>query len=188
MAERIVKVATGGLSAAILRDVEKALRRAAVRLKNRAVEIMREETPSRDGGLRSGVDGSVSRQNPPVVSIIASAIARRQAGNAIYVSASGKQRPVRLRGQRPFDYARAVAEGTGIFGPKGQRITPKRARVLTVPVDSPPTGEGYLIAGGKYFVFRRSVAGMAPNDYPGRTLARLDPEIDSILAEELAGL
>ncbi len=50
-------------------------------------------------------------------------------------------------------YARWVHNGTGIYGPRHTRITPKHARRLR-----------FRPRGGPY-VFRRSVAGMKPNHF-----------------------
>jgi hypothetical protein len=51
-------------------------------------------------------------------------------------------------------YAMWVHEGTGVFGPRGSRIYPKRAKVLK-----------WNPKGSSKPVFRRSVAGMRPNHF-----------------------
>lgn len=52
-------------------------------------------------------------------------------------------------------YARWIHDGTGIYGPKGQRIQPKRAKRLRWPDPRRP---------GRY-IFARSVAGIRPNPF-----------------------
>lgn len=52
-----------------------------------------------------------------------------------------------------LEYALAVEEGTGIYGPKGRPITPVRAKVLRFPVK-----------GGR-IVFARSVRGRPATPY-----------------------
>lgn len=51
-------------------------------------------------------------------------------------------------------YGYWIHEGTGLFGPRHQRIYPKRARYLR-----------FKPKGAKKFVYRRSVAGIKPNRY-----------------------
>jgi hypothetical protein len=52
-----------------------------------------------------------------------------------------------------------VQRGTGVFGPKRRRITPKRAKFLR-----------FKPKGGNAYIYRRSVAGMKPNPFLTRGL------------------
>lgn len=67
-----------------------------------------------------------------------------------------------LRVGSDVPYARYVEEGTGIYGPRGRRITPVRRQALKFPRPR-SWGAGPSNAGG--FVFRRSVAGSPPNPF-----------------------
>ena len=185
MPKATTKVSISDFAVALTLETRKALRLAARRIANRGVEIMREEVPRRSGKLAEGVKGTVSRTNPPEVTIIASAVAQRLLGTATVVSPSGKTKRVSLRGGGSFNYAQAVQEGTGLFGPRGQLIRPKRAKAMLISVDSPPPDESYLVFGGRYFIFRQSSQGMKPNDYIGRTVIRITPEAAQIISEEL---
>ena len=51
-------------------------------------------------------------------------------------------------------YARWVHDGTGIYGPRGRRITPKSHKRLR-----------FRPKGSRKFVYARSVAGMRPNPF-----------------------
>ena len=69
----------------------------------------------------------------------------------------------------PLEYARYVHEGTGVFGPKRQRIRPVSAKALKFPT---PKQMGPLRAGARRpskdkrgFVFADSVAGQPPNPF-----------------------
>jgi hypothetical protein len=55
-----------------------------------------------------------------------------------------------------------VQQGTGVYGPTGQRITPRRSRALRWPDRR----------GGAGFVFRDSVAGQTANPFMWRGLRR----------------
>lgn len=59
----------------------------------------------------------------------------------------------------PTEYASFVHEGTGIYGPAGRRITPKRASVLVFDW----MGDTW---------FRKSVAGQRPNPFADRAIAK----------------
>lgn len=61
--------------------------------------------------------------------------------------------PAVLVGTNVF-YARWVHDGTGIYGPRGRRITPRSAKRLRFR----PTGQ-------RKYVYARSVSGMRPNPF-----------------------
>lgn len=60
------------------------------------------------------------------------------------------------------DAALWVQQGTGVYGPTGQRIVPRRSRVLRWPDRR----------GGQGFVYRDSVAGQEANPFMWRGLRR----------------
>jgi hypothetical protein len=174
----------GALAKSIQADIDRAIRRIRTRIRDRGVEIMREEVPSQSGYLRDRVKGTVSRDGE--VSIFVQAFTHDTATTGTLILPSGKRKQVPLRGAKPFNYAKAVQEGTGLFGPKGELIRPNRAKAMLIEVDSPPSDEPYIIARGKFYIFRQSSKGMRPNDYVGRTYKRLDPEIAKIISQEMA--
>lgn len=54
----------------------------------------------------------------------------------------------------PLKYARFVHDGTGIYGPKGRPITPKRAKYLR-----------FKPRNGARFIYAKQVKGMRPNPF-----------------------
>lgn len=104
--------------------------------------------------------------------------------------ASGKTREVTLRPTREYDFARAVAEGTGVhrvggvIGPKPM-IRPTSAKVLLIPykyasLSGKRGKESYISDGGQLYIVRPRAQGMRPNDYPGRAAGKLEAMIDPI--------
>lgn len=85
--------------------------------------------------------------------------APRRINNAILRDTT-KARPVTWRGLpasrigTPVRYARFVHDGTGLFGPKKRRITPRTKKALR-----------FKPKGSARFVVRRSVAGMVANPF-----------------------
>jgi hypothetical protein len=70
-----------------------------------------------------------------------------------------------------LEYALYVHEGTGIYGPKGQPIRPKRAQFLVFEARNArttPRGRGNL-------VFARQVRGARPNRFLLRALQQASP-------------
>jgi hypothetical protein len=180
----ITRITVNSIAAAIEQDVEAGLRGVRKRVRDRGVEIMRGEVPKRSGLLQAGIRGTVS-QYDGTISIIASAIAQRKAQNAVLVLPSGRRKRISLRSGRPYDYAQAVELGTGLFGPDSKLIRPKRGLALLIEVDQVPPGEAYVLANGKKYIFRKYSRGQKPNDFIGRTIVKLTPEIERILTEEI---
>lgn len=163
----------GRLKHEVQEGVKEALREAG----QRAVEIMRHEVPY--DRMRSGISAEFDlRGSNPSAKIIASTIVRSSATGTLHL-ASGKSRPVKLK-PASFDIAETVAKGSGLYGAKGRRITPRSSRVLLIGVDSVPAGESYITAGGKKFIMRPSSSGVKPNPYDERT--------ETILVQELPDL
>ena len=73
-------------------------------------------------------------------------------------------------------YALFVAEGTGIFGPTGNRIYPKSASALR------------WISEGGGLMIRKSVAGQKPNPFHERGLARAEPHISEEIEKGLVAI
>lgn len=62
----------------------------------------------------------------------------------------------------PLDYARYIHEGTGIYGPKGQPITPVTRQVLKFQVKG---STGKRRGKDAQWVFAKSVKGIRPNPF-----------------------
>lgn len=147
--------------------------------------FLREETEkiSKEFNVGSDVDEKGLK-----ASLFANAIRNARSGQtAEVVYPSGKTKEVSLRPQPEFNFARAVAEGTGEYGPRKARIFPKHAKVLLIPKSIGPRlgekRESFIRIDGKYFVFRRYSRGMRPNQYDIRAVKRLEAVIDKIWDE-----
>ena len=103
---------------------------------------------------------------------------------------SGATREITLRAQPAYDYARAVAEGTGVyatggvFGPQPV-IRPRVAKALLIPVGAvPPPVNGkpqsYITSNGKIYILRRYQRGRRPDAYHVRAAQRLEVEVPAI--------
>lgn len=83
-------------------------------------------------------------------------------------------------------YAKWVDEGTGIYGPRGQRIYPTHARVLAWP-GGVAGGPGARLTGSPRsgtpgnMQFARSIAGMRPRHYIKRSREEIDAMLPGIL-------
>jgi hypothetical protein len=71
----------------------------------------------------------------------------------------------------PLEYGLYVHEGTGIYGPKGQPIRPKRGQYLRFESRNPRT----TAPGRGSIVFARQVRGQRPNRYLLRALQAASP-------------
>jgi hypothetical protein len=143
------------------------------------------EKISREFAVSSDVD-----EQTLTASLFVTAIRNaRSAQTAEVVYPSGRTREVSLRPQPEYDFARAVAQGTGVyktdgaFGPQAV-IRPRNAKVLLIPKNIGPRlgekGESFVRIDGRYFVFRRFSRGMRPNPYDERAAQKLKGEIDGI--------
>jgi hypothetical protein len=176
-------------------DYQRAAEVGMRQLIERGEQVVREEAPeAKDkaftnigGNLKQGVSSDVKPrrggrlQGEVIVTARSGRFARRDA--TLHLS-SGKTKKVTLRAVSSFNYAEAVAKGTGVYGPKGVAITPKKAKVLLIPVSSVPTLDGrtapYIESDGKMFILRRSMQGMKPNPYDERAARRLEQEAPGI--------
>jgi hypothetical protein len=139
---------------------------------NRGAEIMKQEAPELSGRLREGVKPHVdlaSMRGEVEVSAIRPA---QPAHTEIIVSARGRSREVKFAAQPAFDYSQVVAEGSGIFGARGQEIKPKHGKKLR-----------FMIGG--HVVFAGSVEGQRPNPYDERAGDRLELEVEGIVGDAI---
>ncbi len=158
-----------------------------VRLVERGQQLLRDEVPKVTHNLAQGVTGDVKISKSKLEGrlSVAARTGRREAQTASLVLPGGTTREIRLRPRPAFDYAEAVARGTGIYatggviGPKGV-IRPKRGKALLVPVQSVKPGESYILSGGQKYVVRRFIRGRRPNPYDVRAAKRLEAEAPAI--------
>ena len=162
------------------------------RVTDRGEQLVKEEVPKVTGNLRLGVSSYIDRVQLRS-EIVASAVQRQIGveGGLLHLP-SGATREITFRTRPAFDYAQAVAEGTGVYGPRGAVITPRSGKALLIPVGAVPMGENgkpqsYITSGGKIYALRKFSRGRKANDYPGRAAARLEAEVpgifDGVVAE-----
>lgn len=174
-------------------DMEVAEEVGLRRVLERGEQVLREEIPKVTHNLAQGVSSYVEpRKRKGLLEgalVVSARRGRTGARTATVHEASGKTKSVSLKGQDAFDYAEAVARGTGIYGPAGVSITPARGRALLVPVAAVPTlngkPQGYVDIGGQLFIVRRSIKGRRPNPYDERAGARLGTEAPAIFDRAL---
>jgi len=165
------------------------------RLTERGEQLVRAEVPKVTHNLEQGVSSDVKVGRVMRGDIIVSARTGRKARRkATLHLPSGKTKEVTLRATPAYDYAEAVATGTGVystggaFGPQ-QVIRPKKAKALLVPVTSVPTLNGrpvpYISDGSQLFIMRRFMKGRKPNLFDQRAAARLDNEVQPIFDRAL---
>lgn len=170
------------------RDARPAAREALKQARDRGEELLRDEVPGgTEGLLGKGVTHEDDFSKAVIrSSLIVSAVNENKGGSGVLHLPGGATRRIQLRAGKPYDFARAVAEGTGLFGPRHQEIKPKRGRALLVGVDTVPPGESWIAAPGGKFIVRRKVEGMPPNDFGGRAADRLEEEVEGIVAATLS--
>ncbi|MBD0370325.1 MAG: hypothetical protein ICV60_05780 [Pyrinomonadaceae bacterium] len=183
-------------------DVVRAKEIGVRQVTERAEQIVCEEAPeAKDkaatgigGNLKQGVtsDVKVGKNGARGEVIVTARSGRLDRREATLHLPSGKTKKVTLRAVPSFNYAEAVATGTGEYGPKRARIRPKKAKALLVPVTSPATingkPEAYIVSGGQTFVMRRSLKGMKPNPYDERAARRLEREAPQIFDNVVNGV
>ncbi len=146
--------------------------------------LLYEEVPKVTTNLAQGVSHSIDYPNLRAELSI-SAVSRQvgDEGGLLHLP-SGKTREISLRGRPAFNYAEAVARGTGVYGPRGAPIRPVSAKGLLIPVSSPPTRDGkpesYITSGGQAYIVRRSIKGRRPNPFDERAAKRLEEKIPAI--------
>lgn len=156
-------------------NIEAAKRALIGRLAERGYQLLRDEVPVRTGNLKKGVvDPDVDYTNMQATIVVSAA---RDEGKALVGEVFDKKgdpvKTVTLRPSPAFNYAEAVARGRA-------SIAPKHGKALLIPVVSVPSGEGYLLAGGQIFVFRKSASAVPANPFDERAAARLEQEAPAI--------
>lgn len=153
----------------LARDITKAKRVLIGRLAERGYQLLRAEVPVDTGRLKQGVaspDVDYQKLEATLTVSERSNIIGSRSGKVI--GADGKEKKtVTLRPQKAFNYAEAVAKGR-------PAIRPRRGKSLLIPVPTAPSGESYLIADGKIYVFRRSAEATRPNPFDERAARRLE--------------
>lgn len=156
------------------------------RLTDRGEQLVKEEVPKVTGNLRLGVSSHFDPEQ--MCGEVSASAVQRQIGpeGGLLHLPSGATREISLRSQPAYNYAQAVAEATGVYGPRGAVIRPRSGKALLIPVGAVPMGENgkpqaYVTSGGKIFILRKFMKGRKANDYPGRAASRLEAEAPAIL-------
>lgn len=171
------------------KDVRRAAQGAITDARNRAKELLADEAPK---GRTRKLSTATTQQEKLSGAFLESRLVLRavnpnEGGPATLHLPGGGTRTIKLRRGKPFDYAKAVVEGTGLFGPNAQMIEPVRRKALLVGVDAPPAGESYIVGpGGQMFVVRPRSKGQRPNPFHERAADRLEQEVDNIVGDALA--
>ena len=153
-------------------------------------KFLRQEVPKVTHNLEQGVSADVDSDRLRAELIVSARAGRVAVEGATLHLPSGATREISLRAQPAYDYAQAVAEGTGVyatggvFGPKPV-IRPREARALLIPVGAVPTAvngkpQSYITSQGKIYVLRRYFRGRRPDPYHVRAAERLDLAVPAI--------
>lgn len=156
-------------------NIDKARKRMLVDLSERGYELLKAEVPVRSGTLKKGVRDPIYDFEAMTAEIVVSAARDAQAPGVgeVFDSKGKPVKTVTLRPSPAFNYALPVARGRAA-------IAPKHGKALLIPVNAVPSGEGYLLAGGQIYVFRRSAAAFAGDPFDERAAARLQSESTAI--------
>lgn len=158
------------------------------RMLERGTVLLRRKVPKVTHNLEQGVSvGEVNTAASPMTGelVVAARAGRTAVEGGLLHLPSGATREISLRARPAYDYARAVAKGTGVyrtdgeFGPQ-QVIRPRNAKAMLIPVDAAPAGESYITSGGQIFILRRYSKGRRPNPYDERAAAQLEGEAQRI--------
>lgn len=168
------------------------LQRMAVAGLHRVVEIgeryLREEVPKKTHNLSEGISSTVDAANLKAELSVSARSGRVGVEGGLLHLPGGKTREITLRARPAFDYAEAVARGTGVyrtgegFGPHPY-IQPRTAKALLIPVDAVPLKESYITSGGQTFILRKFMRGMKPNPYDVRAAERLEQVAPAVFNE-----
>jgi hypothetical protein len=153
-------------------------------------KFLRQEVPKVTHNLEQGVSSEVDENRLTAELLVAARAGRVGVEGGTLHLPSGATREISLRAQPAYDYARAVAKGTGVyatdgaFGPQ-QVIRPVSARALLIPVGSVPVAvngkpQAYVTSNGKIYVFRKYSRGRRPDPYDVRAAQRLEPAVPAI--------
>jgi len=153
-------------------------------------KFLRQEVPKVTHNLEQGVSSEVDENQLRAELLVAARAGRIGVEGGTLHLPSGATREITLRPQPAYDYARAVAEGTGVyatggaFGPQPV-IRPREARALLIPVGSVPAAvngkpQAYVTSNGKIYVLRKYSRGRRPDPYHIRAAQRLEPAVPLI--------
>ncbi len=167
--------------------VRRVAERAEQLVRHHAPEGKDKSTTGIGGNLKQGVTSNVTIKRGGVAQgevIVSARSGRLGSRKATLHLDDGKTKTITLRPVPSFNYAEAVAKGTGIYGPKGVAIKPKTAKLLLVPVKGVPTLDGkfmpYIESDGQLYITRRTIKGMKPNKYDERAANDLSVEAPRI--------
>jgi hypothetical protein len=175
---------------ALRADIRRAVPRLLFAATSRAVQLTKREAKGGEHGrIAKGVTKDFDRAATPARGmVVAEAVVKRKAQRAVLHLPSGKTKDVELLGGRAVNVAELAASGTGLYGPRGQEITPRRSGVLLIGVDSVPSGNAFIAAVGEHggkFILRPRSRGVPPDDYPDRAADALEDEVDEIAGRVL---
>lgn len=179
MSERIVKADTKAIDQ-LGADLVTAKKQLLGRLAERGYQLLRKEVPKETRNLEQGVAPPAVDYDAGRAELVVSARSGATGGGAGQVfNKDGKVvKTVTLNPQPGYNYADVVARGNN--PEHGPTLSPSKAKAFLIPVSVKPTDEGYLMVGGKYFVFRRSRKAQKPNPFDERAAAELEKEIPAI--------
>jgi hypothetical protein len=153
-------------------------------------KFLRQEVPKVTHNLEQGVSSEVDGNRLTAELLVSARTGRVAVEGATLHLPSGATREISLRAQPAYDYARAVAEGTGVFATGGAFgpqpvIRPRAARALLIPVSGIPAAvngkpQSYITSGGKIYVLRRYSRGRRPDPYHVRAAAKLELAVPTI--------
>ena len=176
------------------------------RIAERGTVLLRREVPKVTHNLEQGVSVEINASGRAVASklgryletsaplkaefIVSARSGRTGVEGGLLHLPSGATREVTLRPQPAHDYARDVAEGTGVyntggvFGPQPY-IRPRSAQALLIPVGAVPPGingkpQAYITSNGKIYILRRWSRGRKANPYHERAAAQLETDAPAI--------
>jgi len=176
----------------LLRDARSALENLVTSGAERGKELVRRQAP---GGARGTIGKAVASDlrltsYPLEGRIVIDAPPARRGTSATLHLPGGGTKQITLRSApaaSKFNIAELALSGTGIYGPRGQVIKPRRSKVLLIGVDEAPADEAWIESAGRRFILRRSSRGMRPDDYPGRAASLLEMELDGLIERAFDG-
>lgn len=154
------------------------------RVTERAVRLLRQEVPKVTHNLEQGISADVNAARLTATLNIAARRGRVGREGGLLHLQSGETREVTLKAQKAFDYAEAVARGTGIYGPRHAVIRARGGKALLVPVSAVPLKNGkpeaYIESNGQKYIVRRFIKGRPANPFDVRAAEQLEKEIQPI--------
>jgi hypothetical protein len=164
---------------------------------HRVVEVgerfLREEVPKVTHNLSQGISSTVDDANLKAELSVSARTGRLGVEGGLLHLPGGGTREIQLRGRPAFDYAEAVARGTGIYGPSGQVIRPRTAKGLLIPIgagETPVDNRGkpaaFIESGGQRFIVRRFTKGRKADPYDVRAADRLEKVAPAVFDEVIA--